>query len=153
MLVADGLVLLLQQLSESKSSQIDLTSSVQKKRQLKELEDELRKVKKRAVELEDEISAAKIGREESDERSELLLKVAEEQQRETELKAALVEFKDCDPALIDAKEKAANIAKAAANRWTDNIFCLQSYCNNKYNIASTDFCKHFGVPEDLDNLA
>jgi hypothetical protein len=47
-------------------------------------------------------------------------------------------------------EKEVNVAKEAANRWTDNIFTLQSYCSNNYNIARSDFYTQFGLPEDLD---
>lgn len=47
-------------------------------------------------------------------------------------------------------EKEVTVAKEAANRWTDNIFTLQSHCANNYNIARSDFCAQFGIPEDLD---
>lgn len=42
------------------------------------------------------------------------------------------------------------VAKAGADRWTDNIFTLQSYCANTFNIDRSDFATQFGIPEDLD---
>ena len=39
---------------------------------------------------------------------------------------------------------------ASVNRWTENIFVLQSYCNNKFNINKADFAAQFEFPEDMD---
>ncbi|KAJ3070992.1 Meiotic nuclear division protein 1 [Podochytrium sp. JEL0797] len=123
-----------------------------KKRQLQDLETEVATAKKTKVTLEKDIEDATKGREATEERSTLLAALKESESRSQGLKTELLQFKDCDPALIGAKEKAAKLAKAAANRWTDNIFCLQSHLSNKHNMATADFCKFFNVPEDLDNL-
>lgn len=44
-------------------------------------------------------------------------------------------------------------AKAACDRWTDNIFTIQSYCTNNFGISRSDFAAQFGIPEDLDYVA
>lgn len=41
-------------------------------------------------------------------------------------------------------------AKAGCDRWTDNIFALQSYCANSFGISRSDFAVQFGISEDLD---
>lgn len=40
----------------------------------------------------------------------------------------------------------------AANRWTDNIFCIRSWVKNKFNMEEKVLNKHFGIPDDLDYL-
>ncbi|KAJ3090885.1 Meiotic nuclear division protein 1 [Physocladia obscura] len=116
------------------------------------MKEELEKAKKRKEDLHVEIAAARIGRDESDERKELIERVTEIESALTNIKGELAEYKDCDPILIEAKEKAAEVAKQAANRWTDNIFCLQSFCSNKFTIEKSVFNKQFGISDDLDNL-
>ncbi|KAI9324408.1 GAJ protein [Zopfochytrium polystomum] len=123
-----------------------------KKRKLESLEAEEQKLKQRKIELEGKIQKAEEGREKSDERDELLKLVEEQEAKAAELREELRKYKDCDPATLDAKEKAAEQAKEAANRWTDNIFIVQSYCSNKFNIPSEEFCRMFEIPEDLDSI-
>ena len=43
-------------------------------------------------------------------------------------------------------------AKEAANRWTDNLFILQKYCCDNFNISRSDFNSQFGIPEEIDYL-
>jgi hypothetical protein len=47
-------------------------------------------------------------------------------------------------------EKATELAKEAVNRWTDNIYSVQSYCSQKFMIPRADFNKQFGIPEEID---
>lgn len=72
---------------------------------------------------------------------------------QSEFKKNTAEFdkiKDLDPEVFEAKKKEAQLAKDAANRWTDNIYSLQSYCSQKFGLASSDFNKQFEIPEDFD---
>ncbi|KAJ3251981.1 hypothetical protein HK103_001894 [Boothiomyces macroporosus] len=46
-------------------------------------------------------------------------------------------------------KKNADVVKKAANRWTDNIFQLQSYVK-KFNMDMKEINKNFGIPDDLD---
>lgn len=41
-------------------------------------------------------------------------------------------------------------AKEGADRWTDNIFALQTYCANNFDIGRADFAVQFAIPEDFD---
>lgn len=44
-------------------------------------------------------------------------------------------------------------AKLAANRWTENIFSLQSWVANNFSIEMSAFNKQFNIPEDFDTIA
>ncbi|TPX65890.1 hypothetical protein CcCBS67573_g08000 [Chytriomyces confervae] len=127
-------------------------AAAQRRNALQDLEEQVASAKKQRMELDSQIEKAQIGREDTEERAELLAAYKASTELQASLKAELVQFKDCDPALIDAKAKAAENAKIAANRWTDNIFCLKSYCRDKFNIDSADFSRHFSIPGDIDNL-
>jgi hypothetical protein len=76
---------------------------------------------------------------------------------------------------ISSVDKAAQIAKEAANRWTgtskrmadtlssrlltskhyfiDNVFSIQSHCADKFGIDKTEFNRNFGISDDFDNIA
>ncbi len=44
------------------------------------------------------------------------------------------------------------LAKDAANRWTDAIFQVKGYVRDKFNIADAQLDKEFGIPADFDYL-
>ncbi|KAJ3026490.1 UNVERIFIED_CONTAM: Meiotic nuclear division protein 1 [Siphonaria sp. JEL0065] len=152
MLVSDGLVTMEKIGISNYYWSFPGAAAATKKRTLDDLESEVEQAKKRKVELQAEIEAATNGREESEERTQLLTDYKTAEAHQQGLNAELLQFKDCDPTMIDAKEKAAEIAKAAANRWTDNIFSLQSHCREKFMMPVSDFCRNFQIPEELDSL-
>lgn len=49
-------------------------------------------------------------------------------------------------------EAALKAMKESGNRWTDNIFTVQTYCSNQFSIPTADFNAQFGIPEDLDYI-
>ncbi|KAI8052968.1 meiotic nuclear division protein 1 [Syncephalis plumigaleata] len=114
-------------------------------------EEEAQLTEKKAV-LEAAIEEANQRRVASDHREQLLAALAEAEARNKEYTDELQQFKDNDPDTIEAKRKAAEISKQAANRWTDNIFALQAYCSRKFNIEQRELRKHFNIPEDFDNV-
>jgi hypothetical protein len=68
-----------------------------------------------------------LGREESEPRSILLKQLSDLKQEYEQQTLKLDQFADCDPELYALKVQHTKVAKNAANRWTENIFCLQSY--------------------------
>ena len=52
----------------------------------------------------------------------------------------------------EQKKKDISKCKEAINRWTDNIFSVQSWCKNKFGIETKAMCQNFGIPEELDYL-
>ncbi|CAG8590950.1 2291_t:CDS:2, partial [Paraglomus occultum] len=129
------------------------SSALQSRRtKIDDLTNELKKLKEKNADLTASIENASNGREESDERTTLLGQLAEAENLRKQNLEELKRYKECDPILLEAKEKASAIALESANRWTENIFLLQSYCVNKCNVERADFNRQFGIPEDFDTL-
>ncbi|KAK4601783.1 hypothetical protein RGQ29_011061 [Quercus rubra] len=119
------------------------------------LESDLQSSKKRLVELVDQCDALKRGREESDEREKALAELKAIEQNYHALKDQMGQYTDNDPAAFDAKKEAIEIAHAAANRWTDNIFTLRQWCSNKFPEAKEqleNMYKEVGITDDFDYL-
>lgn len=69
-----------------------------------------------------------IGREEdSSSRNDLLQELTVLQDHYAELSSKLDKLADNDPEVFKMKQVRTRMLREAANRWTDNIFCLQSY--------------------------
>ncbi|KAK2968218.1 hypothetical protein RJ640_027350 [Escallonia rubra] len=101
----------------------------------KKLDSDLQSSKKRLVELGQQCDALKKGREESEEREEALSELKAIEQKYNELKEEMGQFADNDPAAFEAMKQATEVAHAAANRWTDNIFTLRQWCSNNFPQA------------------
>ncbi|KAF9090566.1 Meiotic nuclear division protein 1 [Mortierella sp. GBA35] len=82
----------------------------------------------------------------------MLKQLREAEELDAQCQKELKQYSDNDPTLIDAQKKYSQVAKDAANRWTENIFTFQSYCVDKFNVDRQEFNKNFGIPEDLDTL-
>ena len=42
------------------------------------------------------------------------------------------------------------VAKEAANRWTDGVFTTKSWCKEKFGFDGDQLDKQFGIPADFD---
>lgn len=40
----------------------------------------------------------------------------------------------------------------AANRWTDNVFIIKSWCVKKFNVDEKELNKQFKLPEEFDYM-
>lgn len=121
----------------------------------RKLESDLQSSKKRHTELVEQCNALKKGREESDEREEALEELKAIELKHNELKDEMGQYADNDPAAFKAMKNAIEVAHAAANRWTDNIFTLQQWCSNNFPQAKEELeqmYKDVGIPEDFDYL-
>ena len=81
---------------------------------------------------EKSIGEAQKGRETSDERDKLLTALETEKQENKRLEGRLKEFAENDPVVLEAMAKEATQAVEAANRWTDNIYSIQSWIRKKF---------------------
>ncbi|XP_057466741.1 meiotic nuclear division protein 1 homolog [Actinidia eriantha] len=125
------------------------------------LEGDLQGRKKRLAELVEQCDALKKGREESDERQEALGELKAIEQKYNELKVEMGQYADNDPAAFEAMKKAIEVAHAAVNRWTDNIFTLRQWCSNNFPQAKEQL-EHLdtvfyillqvGITDDFDYL-
>ena len=123
-----------------------------KKNKLSELEAKLQKETERKTKLTQSIEESKSGREDSQERAELLQKLKEQQALSKELNQELKKYQDNDPVAYKEKVKSVAIAKEAANRWTENIWEIKSYCINNFGMEASLFDQQFGMKDDFDTL-
>lgn len=123
-------------------------------RQMKrKLQEDLQAAKKRRGELETKLDETKKGREESAARNKLLAKLAELQKHNKSLKEELAQHAENDPELLEKKRTATIVARDSANRWTDNTFALQNWCNKMFEHAKDgliDLYKEVGITEEFD---
>ncbi|KAI9323886.1 Mnd1 family-domain-containing protein [Dichotomocladium elegans] len=110
------------------------------------------KIAKKNALLKNQIQEAQRGREPSEERDQVLAELAAAESEQKTLQSELQQYIENDPEIYKAKEKAISIAKEAANRWTENIWTLQSYCVNKFGMDRRDFDKSFGIHSEFDTI-
>ena len=116
------------------------------------LKEELARLKEMREKCENQLREATLLRQESGERDELLEKYTKLEKIRSEAAAKLEMHRSNDPKLLAQKRQDALKAKISANRWTDNIFTLQSYCANNFSIERAQFNEQFAIPEDFDYI-
>ncbi|XP_011008898.1 PREDICTED: meiotic nuclear division protein 1 homolog [Populus euphratica] len=121
----------------------------------RKLDSDLQSSKKRHAELVDQCDALKKGREESEEREDALAELKTIEMKYNELKEEMEKYADNDPAAVQAMKEAIEVAHAAANRWTDNIFTLRQWCSNNFPQAKEQLEKMYqeaGITDEFDYL-
>lgn len=116
------------------------------------LKDELKRVQETRTKGEAQLSEAAAQREDSKDRDDLLEKYNELEEARRVAASKLEMHRANDPKLLAQKRTDATKAKQAANRWTDNIFSLQSYCSSHFAIERSQFNEQFSIPEDFDYI-
>eukprot|EP00043_Microstomoeca_roanoka_P015577 m.156134 g.156134 ORF g.156134 m.156134 type:complete len:205 (-) comp16289_c2_seq1:174-788(-) len=116
----------------------------------KDLDEKIAALKQKKEDLQARIAEARTTRQETPKRAKLLEELEEERQKEANLDAELKVYADCDPEMLEGRKQDTKKAKEAANRWTDNVFAIRSWCQRKFAIDLKMLDKQFGVPEDLD---
>ncbi|KAI8351539.1 meiotic nuclear division protein 1, partial [Blakeslea trispora] len=110
------------------------------------------KEKSRQEQLRKAVKEAEEDREETEERQQLLTELDQLNTISADLRKALEQYKQNDPQLYQKKASAANTAKEAANRWTENVWEIQSFCVNRFGMERALFDKTFGIQEDFDTI-
>ena len=100
--------------------------------------------------LESEIAELEPGREDSDERTQLDSEISDFSKQISLIKSESSKYEKLNPEGIKKTQEQTKVALEAANRWTDNIFTIRSYCTKTLNIASSQFDQQFEIPEDFD---
>jgi len=98
------------------------------------------------------LNQVKVGKEESDQRTELLSQYEKFEEENSKLISVLEQYKECDPEVIEEMKEQGKTALEAANRWTDNVFAVKSWCTKKFGIDGKEIDKQFGIPEDFDYI-
>ena len=123
-----------------------------RKRKLDGLEAQLAQTRQKRRSLETQLAEAGRGREEGEERSQLLQQLADSERRRAELDAEVAKYRDCDPEALEALRRESATATEAANRWTDNVCQIKSWCKRKFAMEEAVIDKQFGIPENFDYL-
>jgi len=97
------------------------------------------------------VAAAEQGREETEERGEVVARLEAAEADKQRMEARLKDLADNDPAVVEQLVRETKEAVEATNRWTDNVFAIQEWVKKKFpSVDQTSFAKQFGIPEDLD---
>ena len=57
-----------------------------------------------------------------------------------------------DPAVLDKIESKTKVARDAVNRWTDNIWAMESYLVKKKNLDRKTVKKFLGLTDSFDYM-
>ncbi|CAL1273293.1 unnamed protein product [Larinioides sclopetarius] len=123
-----------------------------RKRKSSDLNVKLDEARKKIKRLDTQLTEAKCGREDSVARDGVLAELNKYRKEVVDVKEKIEKYKDCDPQVLEDVKKQIEISKEAANRWTDNIFAIKSWCKNKFFIEESVLNKQFGIPEELDYI-
>ena len=124
--------------------------SAQKKLKVEKIIKDIKESEDQERLLKSQLESRKIGREESEEKIKLLKEIEHSSQKAASFQKELEELKDSDPSAWGEKEEETKLAMCGANRWTDNIFSVVSWCKTKFNMEEKSLNDAFGIPEDLD---
>lgn len=99
------------------------------------------------------IEASKANLDESNDRTVDLQRLVQLEERVKQQQTDLAKYAESDPEVYAELVRQEATLKASINTWVDNIFILQKYCSDRFNVARTDFFEQFGIPEDLDYVS
>ncbi|XP_015911693.1 meiotic nuclear division protein 1 homolog [Parasteatoda tepidariorum] len=123
-----------------------------RKRKIEDLNSKIDEARKKIKLLNKQIETAKSGKEESDNRETILKELVLAENTIKELKSEIEKHKECDPEVLQQVKSDIVKSTEAANRWTDNIFGIKSWCKKKFFMEESTLNKQFGIPEELDYL-
>ncbi|XP_044047567.1 meiotic nuclear division protein 1 homolog isoform X2 [Siniperca chuatsi] len=123
-----------------------------RKHKLEELQKQNSQAKQRKVSLQKAVEKAKVGRQDTKERSSLLKELKALREERAQLQTELEKYKECDPEVVEEMRKSNAVAKDAVSRWTDNIFSIKSWTKKKFAFDDSRINKAFGIPEDFDYM-
>eukprot|EP00996_Jenningsia_fusiforme_P002531 NODE_3356_length_993_cov_17.047669_g3084_i0.p1 GENE.NODE_3356_length_993_cov_17.047669_g3084_i0~~NODE_3356_length_993_cov_17.047669_g3084_i0.p1 ORF type:complete len:206 (+),score=52.26 NODE_3356_length_993_cov_17.047669_g3084_i0:125-742(+) len=109
--------------------------------------------KRKLAALAEQVAAAEKCRAVGEDRTRMLETYSSLQAAEQSLDAELQAYHDNDPALLERLEESAELAKDAANRWTEAIFGIQKMVRDQFCVETEKLNKEFGIPEDLDYVS
>lgn len=119
---------------------------------LEKITAEMEEVSNELKENKEALEKASKGCEDNEKRQKLLQEVDSLSKELETVKKELEQYKDNDPDVLKSMETMSQRAKEAANRWTDNLFSMKSWCKNKFGMEESTLNKHFAIPEELDYI-
>ncbi|XP_026732633.1 meiotic nuclear division protein 1 homolog [Trichoplusia ni] len=122
------------------------------KRKVNDLQNEVEECSRKLKKVEDAIANESIGREPSDERTQVLSMLEKLEKEEENLKKELQRYRDFDPEYIAQLKTETRDLRTASNRWTENIYTLKSYIKNTFQMENDIVDQNFNIPADLDYI-
>ncbi|KAI5712028.1 meiotic nuclear division protein 1 homolog isoform X1 [Diaphorina citri] len=119
---------------------------------LEKITAEIEDVTKELAQNNEALEKSMVGRGDSKNREDFLQEVGNISKELELINKELEKYKNNDPDTLKLIENTAQRAKEAANRWTDNLFSLKSWCKNKFGLEETALNKHFSIPEEMDYI-
>ena len=119
---------------------------------IEEIDEKINKAKRKREELTTNQEELLKTRQPTEERENKLLKLEELKSQNEKYKQELSVFAQNDPELIEAYAKDIKSFKESANRWTDNIYSLRSYLENKFGMLREDSDRTLEITEDFDYI-
>uniref|UniRef100_A0A3P9M8U3 Meiotic nuclear division protein 1 homolog n=1 Tax=Oryzias latipes TaxID=8090 RepID=A0A3P9M8U3_ORYLA len=123
-----------------------------RKHKLEELQKQLSDAKQRKATLQKVVEKAKVGRQDTKERSSLLKELKALREERAQLQVELDQYRECDPQVVEDMRKSNAVAKEAISRWTDNVFAIKSWTKKKFAFDDSRINKAFGIPDDFDYM-
>ncbi|KAK1348584.1 meiotic nuclear division protein Mnd1 [Hamiltosporidium magnivora] len=117
---------------------------------LSKCENENKKMKEEISQKEKELKKMYKLRQESDIRSDMIVQWNSLKDTVLQQNKEINMFSECDPDLYNKNLNEISLMKESINKITDNIFTLQSYVSDKFNVERVDFNNNFSVDDDMD---
>jgi len=123
-----------------------------KRQRIDALKKQLGDLEKKQASVDEQLAQYDISAEDAAIRDKEMAELTELKKEHERLKKEVLKYRDCDPVLFKQAKEDVEMALEAANRWTDNIMTLMTYCKKTFNVEENDFSQMFGVPKDMDYL-
>ncbi|XP_071547601.1 meiotic nuclear division protein 1 homolog [Panulirus ornatus] len=123
-----------------------------RKRKIDDLNGRLQEMTKKLKTSLSKLEQVKVGREECEGREQVLERLSQLESTKVQLMKEIQKYHDCDPEVLNQMKEDCKVAQAAANRWTENIYSVKSWCKNKFFIEEEVLNKQFNIPEELDYI-
>ncbi|OON23720.1 Mnd1 family protein [Opisthorchis viverrini] len=122
------------------------------KNTIERLKVSIESTKQQADKVQNALQQAGASREDTSERRQILDKLTIQRARLEELTSELAQLRKCDPERLEELKSERQCAFDAANRWTDNVFVIQSWLRNKFSLEEAQFRRQFNIPENFDYI-
>lgn len=115
------------------------------------VKEDIQDLKQKVAEASAKLADAKRGREDEDgERAKKLQRLKDLAEERKKAEAELATLRENDPQALADLEKELQLVKAAANRWTDNIFTCKAYLVKKKNMGKKEADAMLGITSAFD---
>ncbi|KAK5641889.1 hypothetical protein RI129_010436 [Pyrocoelia pectoralis] len=121
-----------------------------KKQKLHELDEKLTESNKKLKLTTDSLTGLQSECNDSRERNVYLDEIMELELQKKNLDKEMEKYADCDPFVLRKMQGQSKKLQEAANRWTDNVFSVKSWCKKKFNVEDQVIDKQFGIPTEFD---